>query len=179
LSWNLARLAECLLHLTGLEAAQKILDAFPAAIQKEFRVALLGRLALASAGEEADARLAKAFTDFLIASRAPFEQTFFDWRGGLASLDRARASPSASFYEAPEFAAVRAALAEHEATAEARLDHAYFRQATPCTMLIDEVEAIWAPIAEADDWSALAEKIARISDMREAYGFAPAEAFSS
>ena len=37
-------------------------------------------------------------------------------------------------------------------------------------MLIDEVEAIWAPIAEADDWSALAAKLDAIALMAEAYG---------
>jgi serine/tyrosine/threonine adenylyltransferase len=172
LAWNLARLAECLLHLTGLDAAQKTLDAFAGLIQKEFRAALLRRLALAAAGEEADGRLAKAFVDFLVATRAPFEQTFFDWRGGLMSEARAEASPSAPFYEAETFAPLRAALAEHEATAAARLDHPYFRRKAPCTMLIDEVEAIWAPIAERDDWSALRDKIAEIAQLRDAYGFA-------
>lgn len=174
LAWNLARLAECLLHLTGLDAAQKTLDGFAFAIQKEFRAALLRRLALLPAGDEADARLAKAFTDFLIGAQAPFEQTFFDWRGGLASAERARASPSAAFYEAPEFQAVRAALAEHATAPDARLDHAYFRRPAPCGMLIDEVEAIWAPIAGSDDWSALTRKLEEIAEMREAYGFASA-----
>ncbi|MEK4034109.1 YdiU family protein [Methylocystis sp. IM3] len=172
LAWNLARLAECLLHLTGLEAAQEILDGFALAIQKAFRDALLRRLALTPAGEDADARLSKAFTDFLLASRAPFEQAFFDWRGGLASAARAKASPAADFYEAPEFGPVRDALAEHETAADARLDHPYFRRPAPCTMLIDEVEAIWSPIAEANDWSALERKLSEIADMREAYGFA-------
>ena len=32
----------------------------------------------------------------------------------------------------------------------------------PCSMLIDEVEAIWARIAVDDDWSALTEKVAAI-----------------
>ena len=48
----------------------------------------------------------------------------------------------------------------------------FFREARPhipdCTMLIDEVEAIWAPIAEADDWAPLHAKIASI----RAYGAA-------
>lgn len=169
LSWNLARLAECLLHHTGLPAAERALDAFPAAIQREFRAALLRRLGLAPAGEAADSRLSKAFVDFLIATRAPFEQTFFDWRGGLDSADRARASASTAFYETPEFAPLRAALAEHEAAAGAGLDHPYFSRRAPCTMLIDEVEAIWAPIAESDDWSALTKKLAEIAQMRDAY----------
>jgi hypothetical protein len=67
---------------------------------------------------------------------------------------------------------VRDALAEHETAADARLDHPYFRRPAPCTMLIDEVEAIWSPIAEANDWSALERKLSEIADMREAYGFA-------
>jgi serine/tyrosine/threonine adenylyltransferase len=36
------------------------------------------------------------------------------------------------------------------------------------------VEALWAPIAEADDWSPLYAKIEAIREMREAYGFASA-----
>ena len=35
-------------------------------------------------------------------------------------------------------------------------------------MLIDEVEAIWAPIAERDDWSRLNAKVAAIRRMGEA-----------
>ena len=48
---------------------------------------------------------------------------------------------------------------------DARLDHPYFARPAPCTMLIDEVEAIWAPIAEADDWSAFHAKLAAIAEM--------------
>jgi hypothetical protein len=41
-------------------------------------------------------------------------------------------------------------------------------------MTIDEVEAIWAPIAANDDWSLLSDKIAAIHQMRQAYGIDPA-----
>jgi hypothetical protein len=51
-----------------------------------------------------------------------------------------------------------------------RLAHPYFADAGPCTLLIDEVEALWAPIAEGDDWSALHAKLAAIDRMAEAYG---------
>jgi Zn-dependent M32 family carboxypeptidase len=37
-------------------------------------------------------------------------------------------------------------------------------------MLIEEVEQIWASIAEADDWSLFRQKLARIGEMAEAYG---------
>ena len=40
-------------------------------------------------------------------------------------------------------------------------------------MLIDEVEALWEPIADGDDWSAFDAKLADIALMREAYGIRP------
>ena len=40
-------------------------------------------------------------------------------------------------------------------------------------MLIDEVEAIWAAIAERDDWQPLDAKIAAIRRMGEALGEPP------
>ena len=40
-------------------------------------------------------------------------------------------------------------------------------------MLIDEIEALWAPIAERDDWSAFHAKLADIAAMREAYSILP------
>jgi len=43
-------------------------------------------------------------------------------------------------------------------------------------MLIDEVEAIWAPIAERDDWSSLHAKVAALRRMGEAHGAPPAPA---
>jgi hypothetical protein len=37
-------------------------------------------------------------------------------------------------------------------------------------MLIEEVEAIWSPIAASDDWSLFHQKLASITEMAEAYG---------
>ena len=36
-------------------------------------------------------------------------------------------------------------------------------------MLIDQMEALWAPIAERDDWSAFAAALLEIEQMRQAY----------
>ncbi len=169
IGWNLARLAECLLPMTGLQAAQKAIDAYPDLARAAFRTALLDRLGLVSQGVERDSELAKAFLDFLIATQAPLEQAIFDWRGGLASEARAGRSPSAAHYETPPFAAVRATLAGYNSVAGARLDDPYFAQPQPCKMLLEDVEAIWSAIAERDDWTLLHEKLARIEQMRKAY----------
>ncbi|HEX6011825.1 MAG TPA: protein adenylyltransferase SelO family protein, partial [Geminicoccaceae bacterium] len=170
LLWNLTRLAECLLPLASQAELEAALDRFASAYHREFAAAVLLRLGLRSAGEERDNALAAALFAFLEETKAPFERTFFDWRGGLRSKDRARRSPSTELYGAPAFAPVEAALEGFEATGDAGLDHPYFAGVGPCTMLIDEVEAIWAAIAERDDWSPLAAKLAEIEAMAEAYG---------
>jgi len=36
-------------------------------------------------------------------------------------------------------------------------------------MLIDEMEALWAPIAERDDWSDFHRVLGEIEQMRQAY----------
>ena len=177
LLWNLARLAECLLPLADKSDLETGLAGFHSLIRDETQRAVLDRLGLLPANAEADAELTGAFWSFMQRTRAPFEQTFFDWRGGLLSRDRAATSPSREFYASEAFAPVLAALQNHQAARSAGLDrpysgldHPYFRQTAPCTMLIDEVEAIWEPIAAENDWSRFAAKLAAIRLMAEAYG---------
>ena len=50
-----------------------------------------------------------------------------------------------------------------------RLADAYFARAEPEELLIDEIEGIWAAIAERDDWGALHAKLAAIETARTAY----------
>jgi len=168
LGWNLSRFAECLLPLVGLADAEKALDRYQDAVRAGFRAALLDRLGLRPAGDDADAALAKSVVDFLVASQAPFERFFFDWRGGLTSEARAAVSPEAAQYSGALFAPLRETLAAHE-PAPGALDHGYFAGAAPCTLLIDEVEAIWDPIARDDDWGALEAKLEAIASVRAAY----------
>jgi serine/tyrosine/threonine adenylyltransferase len=170
LLWNLYRLAECLLVLAPQADLERALSTFEPALHREFSSALLRRLGLLSEGPERDGQLAKAFWTFLHESKAPFEQALFDWHGGRHSAARAARSPSAEFYAQPSFQAAFSALQEFRPDPGARLDHAYFARSTPCTMLIDEVEAIWSPIADADEWTAFKAKLADIATMAEAYG---------
>ncbi|MET0744946.1 MAG: protein adenylyltransferase SelO [Microvirga sp.] len=170
LLWNLYRLAECLLPLAPQADLEAALEAFQPALHQEFSDSLLRRLGLSSAGPAKDAGLARAFWTFLGESKAPFEQVFFDWHGGLASARRAQDGPSLSFYAHPAFEPVLAALDDFAPREGLRLDHPYFARPAPCTMLIEEVEDLWTPIAEADDWSAFEGKLADIRMMGQAYG---------
>ncbi len=54
--------------------------------------------------------------------------------------------------------------------------HAYWSDAAPQSMLIEEVEAIWAAIDERDDWSPLEDKVTGLRRLGEAHGPAPTPA---
>jgi len=173
LLWNLARLGGCLLPLAKEEALQDALDAFEPELHAEFRRKVLWRLGIAPRDEVADAALVRALYAFLLESQAPLDQIFFDWRGGDAA--RAARSPIAESYATAAFAPLRAALEAAPPAETANLNHPYFAaRDRPCSMLIEEVEAIWAPIAESDDWSRFHAKIAEIALMAEALGSATA-----
>ena len=174
LLWNLTRLAECFLPFAGQAELEAVLRGFEAKFQQAFNAAMLRRLGLSPTGEAEDTALVRAVWKFMLESKAPFEQVFFDWYGGLASETRAADSPQALHYASPAFAPVHAALAAHEAAPGIRLDHAYFAKTMPCTMLIDQVEDVWTPIAEADDWSRFHARLVEIAAMREAYAVKPA-----
>jgi uncharacterized protein YdiU (UPF0061 family) len=170
LLWNLVRLAECLLELAEKEALEQALAVFVPAFRANLAAGVVRRLGLQSRGEAEDGALSQALWSFLETAQPPFEQVFFDWFGGPASAARAERGPAAAFYAGEAFAPVRSALAPYTAADRAALDHAYFSGSTPCTMLIEEVEQIWSPIAERDDWSPFTAKLAGIARMAEAYG---------
>ena len=165
LLWNLIRLAECLLDIAPKPELEAALGAFQAALREAFAGAMLRRLGLEATNLEADNALAQLVWVFLEASRIPFERFFFDWYGGAARAARAEAGPASAFYRREDFQPLREALLARAPASDVRLDHPYFAGEAPCTMLIDDVEAIWAPIAERDDWSAFEAKIAEIRRM--------------
>jgi len=173
LLWNLAQLGSCLLAVVPKEALLAVLDGYEDRMHAEYATATLRRLGLAPRDPDSDAALARAFAHALEASQVPFEQAWFDWHGGLASEARAAKSPAAAHYGHESFAAFRAALAGYQPAPNATPDHPYFSRSTPCTLLIDEVEALWSPIAEHDDWSNFHGKLDDIATMAEAYGNTP------
>lgn len=168
LLWNMTRLAECLLPFAPQADLQRTLEGFGSEFRGRFNRAALRRLGLVSRGAEADQALASTLWRFLAATKIPFERFFFDWRGGLSSATRAARSPSSTAYGTAAFEPLRECLAGYEARPDAT-SHPYFAREAPCTMLIDEVEALWEPIAAADDWSAFDRKLADIADLRAAY----------
>jgi uncharacterized protein YdiU (UPF0061 family) len=173
LAWNLTRLAECFLGFCPEERLTAILAEFQPRFEAALCDAFFRRLGIQRTDDlSADLGLVSSLYAFLHEARCGFEQTFFDWYGGRLSQARAAASPQASVYEMHEFRPVKQRIIDRDPVQGISLDHAYFRREKPVTMLIDEVEAIWAPIAATDDWTLLHAKLADIAEMTVAYSAA-------
>ncbi len=175
--WNLQQLAACFAAAgADSDALVAALNTYGPAYRAALAEAMRRRLGVESAGEEADLALAQATFDALAEGGAAlrWEPLFFDWFGGAASESRALAGPRAALYGAPAARAFRERLALHAPAAPARLSHPVFARAEPEEMLIEEVEALWAPIAGEDDWAPLQAKLERVEAYRQALGLADA-----
>lgn len=168
--WNLTQLAGCLKLVADVEPLTKALNGFGPAYIRELRAAFLERLGVRSLGEAADQRLMDT-TLALLREKGEairWEALFHDWFAGFSSSARALSGPRARQWQGEAFDAFRFALFEHEPDRPERLQHSVFARPDPEEMLIDEVEAIWASIDSADDWSPLHGKLARIEATRAA-----------
>jgi uncharacterized protein YdiU (UPF0061 family) len=169
--WNLTQLAGCLKLVADAEPLTEALNSFGPAYIRELRSAFLARLGVLSVSEQADQILLDATLAFLreAGEAIRWEPLFFDWFGGFASSARALAGPRAGLYRGETFETFRAALFDHESDRPERLEHPVFAAADPEELLIDEVEALWAAIAERDDWGPFAAKLDRLEASRRAW----------
>jgi len=168
IQWNLYQLAGSMLGVARENTLRPILEKFPEHFSNKMREKLIVRLGLKSRGLQEDEPLLLAFHSMLASHKAMYEQTIFDWYGGGASKDRAASSPQSSIYQSAEGLSFQEAIGAFEPLEAIALSHSYFARSTPCTMLIDEVEAIWSHIDERDDWSVFTDKITEIRAMGEA-----------
>lgn len=152
--WDAMQLASSLRLVAESEPLVAALDRFAEHYQPAVAAALLWRMGRRPTDPASDRALVQEVERALRTSGAGLDRFFFDVF--------AQELPAA--YGA-EWDAVRAALADY--APRAARDHAYWR-GEPCAMLIDEVEAIWAPIAARDDWGAFEAKLVAIREMAEA-----------
>jgi len=173
--WNLQQLAGCLALVADDAGLIAALNTFSDLYRDALRAAMLNRLGLKSRSAEEDVALVQAaFGALALGGREGgeglrWEPFFFDWFGGEVSEARALAGPRAALYGQEAFLDFRRKLSGFEVDRPERLDDPVFSRPEPEEMLIDEVEALWAPIAAEDDWSPLHDKLRRIEAARVAY----------
>lgn len=171
--WNLQQLAGCFSLLSDSDPLVEALNGFGAAYQRELVAAMLERLGVKPRGEAADVALAQAAFRALAegGEALRWEPFFFDWF--CKDEARALAGPRAALYAGEAFTTFRALLADYEADFPERLADAYFARSEPEELLYDEIEALWAAIAERDDWSVFEAKLESIERARVAWGLTP------
>ena len=155
--WDVAQLAGCLSLVAEAPPLSDLLAGWSERFEQALVEAMLRRLGVAPGDD--DSELAAALIKALATRAQPIDRIFFDWRGGR--------DPGAEQYPGEEFRELARLLAGREAAAD-RMP--YWSDAEPCSMHIEEVEAIWSAIAERDDWRPFEDKITAMRRMGEAMG---------
>ena len=153
--WNLGQLAVALRLICDAEPLIEALERYPALFQSSLIRRFLWRLGVLSQGEENDRKLVAAAEKAMIDDRIAIDSFFHTHRGGDVSHPVGKGDVYRSFVE------ILQSYQKVEETSSAA------KESGACSMLIDEVEAIWDAIAGQDDWQPLYGKIKEIRAMGE------------
>jgi uncharacterized protein YdiU (UPF0061 family) len=161
--WNLGQLAVALRLISDAPPLIAALERFGPLYQQALVRRFCWRLGVASQGVEADRHLVAAAEAVMLQGGVSIDAFFFAWMG-----DAVPECPAALHGTQGE--ALWSAFGEVKARYAAARDrtHPYWEANAPQSMLIDEVEAIWAAIAERDDWGPLFAKVDAVRAMGDA-----------
>ena len=149
--WDLAQLAGCLSLIAEAPPLSDMLASWSSRFEQALTEAMVRRLGIA-AGEN-DRGIASALIRALASKAQTIDRIFFDWRGGRDA--------GVELYPTDEFRELAKLLAGRERPQS----HPYWSDAAPCSMHIDEVEAIWSAITTSDDWQPFNNKVKAIRRM--------------
>jgi serine/tyrosine/threonine adenylyltransferase len=165
--WNLKQLAGALTAICPVADLTEAVRAYPAAFADAQLAAMCARLGVVAGDDQSQARaMLDAMFAFMARSGMSWDGFFHDWFGGLASTHRALAGPRVSLYQGPDFLAWRGAIEAFSSERPERLQTPYFEAPNPASLVIEEVEALWEPIAQDDDWTLFDAKIEAIEALR-------------
>jgi uncharacterized protein YdiU (UPF0061 family) len=153
--WNCGQLAIALRTLAETEPLVFALERFGGLYQQAMARRFCWRLGIEPRGLEAEMALVTASERHMVEGDLSPDAMFHRHRGG-------RDAPAGEFGDL---------LRQYRSTGDDA--HPLWQEAAPPTLVIDEVERVWAAIAEHDDWSPLGEKVTAIRRLGDALGEAP------
>ncbi len=154
LHWNCGQFAVALRLLAESAPLIAALERFGPLYMENVARRWCWRLGVEPQGPEQDTRLVSLCEQAMREGAMQPDAFFFAHRGGRGDAA----------------GALGEALADYTPLASA---HPYWSDAAPQSLLIEEVEAIWAAIDERDDWAPLHAKVAALRRMGDAHGPAP------
>jgi len=152
--WDLAQFAGALSLVAEAPPLSEMLGGWSGRFEEALTRSMLRRLCVT--GGENDRELASALIRALATRAQPIDRIFFDWRGGH--------DPGAELYPSDAFRELAKLLEGRQRPKS----HPYWSTTEPCSMHIEEVEAIWSSIAEHDDWQPFDNKVKAIRTMGDA-----------
>lgn len=153
--WDVVQLAIALSQIADQDSLVEAVNGFGPAYERAIVDRMLWRLGVKPRGDEWDAPLVQAIEAALTPCTVTIDQFFFDWAGGNCRVP--------DQYASPEFGSLPHLLDDY--TPSIDLHGLFWSGGAPCSMYIEEVEAIWAAIAEKDDWLPLHKKMNTIREM--------------
>ncbi|MBV7264642.1 protein adenylyltransferase SelO [Erythrobacter ani] len=154
LHWNCGQLAVSLRLLADTEPLVAAMNRYGELYMTAIARRWCWRIGVQPRGTQVDTALVSACEKHMRETGEGPDAFFFRYRAKRESADGELAE----------------ALAPYESVDAA---HEYWSDTAPQSMLIDEVEAIWAAIDERDDWAPLHDKVAQLRRMGQALGPAP------
>jgi len=161
--WNLGQLAVALRLISDAPPLIAALERFGPLYQQALVRRFCWRLGVASQGVVADRHLVAAAEAVMMQGGVSIDAFFFAWMGDATPECPAELVGTEGEALWAAFGAIKAGYAPVRART-----HAYWQGAAPQSMLIDEVESIWAAIAECDDWGPLFAKVDAVRAMGDA-----------
>jgi uncharacterized protein YdiU (UPF0061 family) len=154
LHWNCGQLAVALRLLADSAPLIAALERFGPLYMTNVARRWCWRLGVEPRGSEQDTRLVALCEQAMREGNLQPDAFFFAHRGGRGGAQGELGEVLADYTCLP-------------------VTHDYWSDEAPQTMLIDEVEAIWAAIDERDDWEPLHAKVAALRRMGAAHGTPP------
>ena len=157
--WDAAQLAVSLRLLSEAEPLiaelERYADLYQSGIVRHF----FRRLGLVPGERQASLQFIENCVRAMVDTGTQIDRFFFDWRCGDVQRPEVHADEAWNV------------VREHVGafTPIGTRDHPYWSDDAPCSMHIEEVEAIWSAIAERDDWEPLYQKVTAIRRMGEAH----------
>lgn len=161
--WNLGQLAVALRLISEAPPLIAALERFGPLYQHALVRRFCWRLGVVPQGLDTDRALVGAAEALMLQGGVGIDAFFFAWMGD--------ATPDCpSELHGTEGEALWSAFGEVKARYVPARDrtHPYWGASAPQSMLIDEVESIWAAIAERDDWGPLFAKVDTVRAMGDA-----------
>ena len=160
--WDVAQLAVSLRPLTDAPPLIAQLERFPALYGEAVARRFCWRLGVVP-GDGANAMIEAAVRG-MVTTGTGIDHFFHDWRGGVVR--------DGADYGGAEWRVFADLVRGFDAVPGARA-HDHWADDAPCSMHIEEVEAIWRAIDTDDDWRPLHAKVAAIRRMGDALGAGP------